>query len=250
MKTNGLKPVIGITLSFDKSGLVRKNVDYNLIRREYGEQLKAAGASPIFLDNTIDPQVAAELCDGIVISGGEDIDPSLYGDTQTTHKVLEPAERTNWERQLIDACDQRNVRILGICYGSQLLNVHYGGSLYQDIEAETGSMLDHGTSAVAATHAVTFKQSFLGFKSGEVVSSASRHHQAVKNLAPGFEVTAIANDGVIEAISGNGHFGVQWHSEADGTADKIYGSFVELVNQRLVENDSYEIEPVFQPDLA
>ncbi len=250
MKTNGLKPVIGITLSHDKSGLVRAGVDYNLIRREYGEQLKAAGASPIFLDSTIDPEIAAELCDGIVISGGEDIDPSFYGQKPVYVQITEPSERTLWERSLIRACDQRDVKILGICYGAQLLNVHYGGTLYQDIAAETSSKLDHGTSGSAATHNVTFREGFLGFKDTDVVASASRHHQSVKDIAPGFSVAAVADDGVVEAISGNGHYGVQWHSESDGTADKIYGSFVDAVKNHINEmSDEYDFQPQLLPNL-
>lgn len=231
MKTN-MKPVIGITMSFDKSGLVRPGVHYNMIRREYSEQIQAAGASPIFLDNTIEPKHAAELCDGIVISGGEDIHPVFYGHEKTHSKIIEPQERTEWERLLIDACDRDNVRILGICYGSQLLNIHYGGTLHQDIATETGSTLDHGTSDVSAIHNVVFEKDFLGFKQGDTVASASRHHQAVKDIAPGFHAVARAEDGIIEAIQGYGHYGIQWHSEDDDTAKHIYGKFIDIVKNR------------------
>lgn len=242
-------------MSFDKSGLVRPNVDYNLIRREYSKQLQTAGASPIFLDNTIDPEVAAELCDGIVISGGEDIEPRFYKQDNRHVKATEPGERTEWERKLIDACDQRGVRILGVCYGSQLLNVHYGGTLYQDIAAETGSMLDHGKSTGAAMHKVTFKNDFLGFSMGQTVRSVSRHHQAVNKLGRGFDVAAVAEDGIVEAISGNGHFGVQWHAESDGTAGKIYGAFVRLVKEPVIDTeyvlaDGPVLEPVIKPILS
>lgn len=226
-----MKPVVGITMSFDKSGLIRPGVNYSMIRREYGEQLRAAGASPIFLDHSISPEHAAELCDGIVISGGEDIHPSFYGQKITSMGLLEPHERTSWECLLIDACDRQGKTILGVCYGSQLLNVHYGGTLYQDIATEAGSDIDHGTGDKPALHHVMFENDFLGFKKGDIVESASRHHQAVKELAPGFSAVARAKDGVIEAITGYGHFGVQWHSESDTTANSIYGSFVEAVMQ-------------------
>jgi putative glutamine amidotransferase len=224
-----MKPVIGITMSFDKNGLIRPGVQYNMIRREYSEQIKAAGGAPIFLDNNIDPRHAAELCDGIVISGGEDIHPAFYGQQRTHSGSIEPVERTEWERLLIDACDHHDVRILGICYGSQLLNVHYGGTLHQDIVKETGSRLNHGSSAKPALHHVVFEQDFLGFKAGDKVASASRHHQAVKDVAPGFSVVARAEDGIIEAITGYGHFGLQWHSESDDTAHHVYGSFVKSI---------------------
>lgn len=214
-------------MGYDKTGVVRPGVNYSLIRREYGEELKAAGAQPIFLDPCIDPAVAVRLCDGIVISGGEDIDPSLYGaDASSKMGITEPIERTAWERELIAECDRKGVPILGVCYGGQLLNIHYGGTLYQDIAADYGSELNHGTSGAATQHDISFEQDFLGFKGGEVVPTAHRHHQAVRDLAPDFQVIARASDGTIEAIAGHGHYGIQWHAESDGTASKIYGAFV------------------------
>lgn len=251
MKTNGLKPIIGITLCVDRSDLIRQGIDYSYIRQEYGEQIKAAGGSPIFLDNTIEPEIAAEICDGIVISGGEDIHPSFYNQPIRHAKNLEPSDRTEWERLLIDACDQRGIRILGVCYGSQLLNVHYGGNLYQDIAKEKDTAHIHGRTEKANVHPLTFTAPFLGFEKDVVVDAACRHHQAVKDLGKGMEVAAIAGDGMIEAIAGNGHFGVQWHAEADGTAPTIYGNFVELVRNTIVETtDDYVVEESFEPGLA
>lgn len=213
-------------MSLDESGFIREGIDYSFIRRDYGQALHEAGAEPLFLDSSIDPHVAASLCDGIVISGGQDINPSLYAQEKRTDGSLEPLERTTWERRLINACDERAVPILGICYGQQLLNVHYGGTLYQDIASEHGSALSHGTSSRASMHNVTFVSDGLGFRSGDTAVSASRHHQAVDQLAPGFDVVARADDGIIEAIKGHGHYGIQWHPESDGTASIIYRAFV------------------------
>jgi putative glutamine amidotransferase len=225
-----MRPIIGITLTLDRAGLVRAGTDYSYIRSEYGEQVRRAGGEPLYLDYNIDPEAAAKLCNGIIISGGEDIDPSLYGQEKTYAKNIEPIARSLWERQLIEACDKYERPILGVCYGLQLLNVHYGGTLYQDIHAEYGSDMDHGRSAAAALHEVTFDESFLGYRKGERVISASRHHQAAHRIAPGFKVAARAADGVIEAIAGRGHYGVQWHAESDDTADKIYHQFMQLCN--------------------
>lgn len=240
-----MQTVIGITMSYDKNDLIRKGVKYSFIRREYGEEIRAAGAQPIFLDPSIDPVAATELCDGIVISGGADIDATLYGQNNLYETETEPRERTDWERRLINACDKQKVPILGICYGQQLLNVHYGGTLYQDIAKETGSDLDHGTSGAAALHKVTFERNFLGFKYEDSVQSASRHHQAVKDIASGFKVAAIAEDGIIEAIEGHGHYGVQWHSESDGTANKIYGEFVRICADRPQPEPTGEFAPAY-----
>lgn len=222
-----MRPIIGITMCFDNEDLINKGVDYSYVRREYGLAVQRAGGEPVFLDPSIDPLVAATLCDGVVISGGQDIDPALYHETPQTDEPQEPRARTDWENKLIDACDEWNRPILGICYGEQLLNVHYGGTLYQDIAHACENPLEHGTSEQAAHHAVTFMQDFADFKTGERVTVAARHHQAVHQLAPGFSVAAQADDGCIEAIAGNGHMGVQWHAESDTTGEIIYAAFIQ-----------------------
>lgn len=221
-----MQPIIGITMCFDSDDLIKPGVEYNYVRREYGLAVQKAGGQPLFLDPTIDPLVAAKLCDGIVISGGEDIDPTLYGQQITGTQQQEPRTRTDWERKLIDACDEWNRPILGICYGEQLLNVHYGGTLYQDIATDLHSQVDHGASISAAFHEIVFEQDFLGYSNGDRTVVAARHHQAIHDVAPGFTVVARSKDGSIEAIAGRGHVGVQWHSESDDTAVKIYGEFV------------------------
>lgn len=221
-----MQPVIGITMCYDNNDLINKGVEYNYVRREYSEAVRAAGGQPLFLDPGIDPLVAAKLCDGVVISGGEDIDPALYGQTQYGSADLEPRIRTDWERELIDACDEWNRPILGICYGEQLLNVHYGGTLYQDVNDDLNSYVDHGTSKQAAMHQVTFEKDFLGFKRNDKVTVAARHHQAVRDVAPDFQIVARSDDGGVEAIMGRGHVGVQWHAESDHTSSSIYGAFV------------------------
>lgn len=228
-----MQPVIGITMCYDNNDLINKGVEYNYVRREYSEAVRAAGGQPLFLDPGIDPLVAAKLCDGIVISGGEDIDPVLYGQIQQGSADLEPRRRTDWERELIDACDEWSRPILGICYGEQLLNVHYGGTLHQDVNEDLESHVDHGTSQQAAMHTVTFAQDFLGFKGGDKVTVAARHHQAVHKVAPGFQVIARADDGGIEAIMGRGHVGVQWHAESDHTAQNVYGAFIAHCAQQM-----------------
>lgn len=225
-----MQPVIGVTMCLDQDSHPTQGVEYNRVRREYGQMLHRVGAQPIFLDATIDPLVAARLCDGVVISGGQDIDPTMYGQEKRSDRAHEPRERTNWERRLIAACDEWEVPILGVCYGQQLLNVHYGGTLYQDIAEDYGSALDHGSSTAPVQHRVTFEDNFLGYSKGQQVAGTGRHHQAVDRLAPGFQVAARAEDGNIEAICGNGHYGIQWHAEVDASGDVIYGEFVRVCN--------------------
>lgn len=218
--------IIGVTMCIDSDDRITEDVVYNYIRREYGEALQRVGAQPIFLDASLDPMVAAQLCDGIVISGGEDMDPALYGQQKRDTLAGEPRARTDWERKLIAACDEWDKPILGVCYGMQLLNVHYGGTLYQDIESDHGSRQPHGSRVSPVRHPISFERNFFGVRSGEKVKVMARHHQAVNRLGDGMFVVARAEDGIIEAIVGNGHFGVQWHPESDESAAWIYKGFV------------------------
>src|SRR5690606_6448604 len=95
--------IAGITMSMGAYDLIRQGIDYNYIRREYGEMVRQAGGQPLFLDPSIDPEVAALLCDGILISGGEDIEPDFYKQQDRSGKRKEPRRRTTWEQLLIDA---------------------------------------------------------------------------------------------------------------------------------------------------
>jgi putative glutamine amidotransferase len=219
-------------MCYDKSGLVQDGVEYSIIRREYGEAVRKAGGEPIFLELSIDPVIAAELCDGIVISGGQDIEPAEYGQRKTHAEVMEPLQRTRWERHLIQRCDERGIPVFGVCYGLQLLNVHYGGTLHQDLHKDGVTTTSHGSSYGPVTHDATFTADFLGFQAGETAQVVSRHHQAVDLLAPGFVAVAESPDGVVEAIAGNGHFGVQWHAESDGTSATLYSAFVDHCDKR------------------
>ncbi len=220
------RPVIGIVPSFD-DGVTRFGdaAPRIFLRRDYLETLSNVGALPVVLNSEMLIDEIVELCDGIVISGGNDIDPASYGEERLPEvQQLEPAERFAWEEQLISACDEKNLPILGICYGMQRLNVHYGGSLLQDIPREYPEAIGH----IGTTHEVVFIDNFLGISAGSSREVASRHHQAIGRLAEGFEVVATAPDGIIEAFRGrNNHYGMQWHPESDTTGVQVYRAFVE-----------------------
>lgn len=217
------QPIIGIVPSFDEGNNIPAGGDVKRIylRHEYTKHVALAGAVPIVLNPDMSREAITDLCDGIIISGGEDIEPSFYGQTaQPSTRFNEPKARFVWEMELIEACDSANMPILGICYGMQRLNVHYGGSLIQDIPSSLPDNVGHDN----VEHSVTFSESFLGMTGERVV--ASRHHQAVDMLAPEFRVVAVASDGIIEAIAGSRHFGMQWHPESDTTGHGVYETFV------------------------
>ena len=227
-----MQPIIGITTAIDPTGEMYHGFEISYITREYAKKVRKLGGQPIQLDSNIDPMVAAKLCDGIVISGGHDIDSRLYGQEPRNEAKKAVRERTDWEQLLIDACDSFEKPILGICYGMQLLNVHYGGSLFQDIKEDYHSDLFHGSIKEPVVHAVTFDADFLGYHNGDSPSGTHIHHQAVDRLAPGFKVVARAEDGGVEAMIGRGHYGIQWHAELDDTAPEIYGEFIKKCQAR------------------
>jgi putative glutamine amidotransferase len=109
----------------------------------------------------------------------------------------------------------------------QLMNVHFGGSLHQDIYAFNSAAIDHGDSSKAALHEIHIVEDSLLFSAlGEKVVVASRHHQAVNRLAPNFKVVARSQDDIIEAIESQNFLGVEWHPEADSTGTAIYSMLV------------------------
>ena len=228
------QPVLGIVPTFDDGVGVyswRDGAKRVFLRRDYLATLARIGAIPVILNPDMDITQVVELCDGIIIAGGGDIDPDRYGEQPIAPGMtLEPAERYEWEEKLIEACDDVGIPILGICYGFQRLNVHYGGSLIQDIPTLVGSSIEHWN----ADHEVVFTQNFLAIPSGSTRTIASRHHQAIGRLAGGVEVTAWAADGVVEsAIIRGRHYGMQWHPESDTTGVHVYHAFAEVCLQRV-----------------
>lgn len=220
------QPVIGIVPALNKNSMHPSGAEIVYARRTYTDVLKNVGVIPIILNIDMPVGAALSLCDGIVITGGEDIDPALYGQEVRVAQgfTLEPRERTEWELELLRGCEQLGVPVLGICYGMQLLNVYRGGTLTQDIPSERPWADNHWLTH----HDVTFSHDYLGIKAGEVRDVESRHHQAIDQLADGFEVCATAPDGMIEAIRHKHQFGMQWHPESDLTGVHVYRAFVEL----------------------
>lgn len=216
------KPVIGVTPAFDEGIKLPASRASLYLRRDYTLAIAASGAIPIILAPDMSAEEAFELCDGLVISGGEDIPAEVYGGNEL-HTATEPQERVAWERSLIDMFSVSDKPILGVCYGMQLLAVHYGGELYQDIAQEVGGAVRH----VGVQHEIDLCADFLGLTRGHRATVASRHHQAVAILPEQFKPCAKASDGVIEAMSYGNIYGVQWHPESDDTGSLIYKAFAE-----------------------
>lgn len=230
-------PIIGIVPCFDEGVLISgcEPAKQVYIRRDYLDTLANVGAVPVIITPEMPLDRLVSICDGIVIAGGHDIDPQNYGEdslpdikySESQERYIEPSDRYTWEKDLIDVCDEKGLPILGICYGMQRLNLHYGGTLVQDIVREFGTQTVH----TSGYHAVTFSDNFLGIKKGSMRNVPSRHHQAVGRLAEGAKICARTDDGIVEAIIHGNHFGMQWHPESDITGVHVYRAFVEQCMQ-------------------
>jgi len=193
---------------------------------DYEESVRRAGGEPRILDYAQDPiDQVVTWCDGILLPGGIDIHPARYG-VSPHPSVTEVSEaRDEYEVALIRAALAADVPLLAICRGMQMLNVAMGGTLVQDIPSQIPSDVTHAVSnpknAIAHEVWVTpgsriwalMRESL---EEGDALKVNSRHHQGVERVAAGFEVTATAPDGIIEAIErAPARFcvGVQWHPE-------------------------------------
>jgi len=193
----------------------------------YFRALLAAGAeeSELELVSAADAHtVRARDYDGILFTGGEDVDPSFYGEAKQHENVHDYRPRDEFEFALLDRALAFRTPILGICRGVQMINVGFGGSLYQDMKEDVQPQFEHrqtelGKSRQEPTHSVlvTDENSILG----GIVQGACRvnslHHQAVKRLGRGLKVTARSEDGFVEAVESADEYpflmAVQWHPE-------------------------------------
>ena len=191
---------------------------------DYLESVRRAGATPLELTLADDPAAIAARADGLMLTGGGDVDPALYGATpHATFGAAEPG-RDAFEIALVRAVLDAGKPVFAICRGMQVLNVALGGDLVQDIPTEVNGAAHHDVREprYALAHEVWTTQgsrfsTLMREKlvDGESCQVNSRHHQAVKHLGAGLEVVATAPDGVIEAVERPGAFclGVQWHPE-------------------------------------
>ncbi len=229
-------PVVGVSAKASGGGGATNMTYINAVRR--------AGGVPLIIPMTSDSmQIAAVLnvVDAVIAVGGEDFDPQLFGE-QPVRALGEVApERDLYDLMLIRMSVRSGKPFIGICRGEQGLNVAMGGTLYQDIPSQKrDSFVKHNQNAPGTygTHRITIDPEsilckMLGGKTSINVNSF--HHQAVKDIAPGFKVVATSDDGVVEAIEMIGNnkvLGVQFHPEIFAAAgnDEFLGIFRYLIN--------------------
>ncbi len=210
----------------------------------YVRALLAAGGVPLVLSPLVGASLAGAAldgCDGLLLTGGEDIDPSWYGADPSPLLSPPSQERDLFELALFAVARQRGLPILGICRGIQLINVALGGTLFQDLPSERPGRVDHSPSGSrnARSHRVRIEPGSRAARAldATTIMVNSLHHQAIKDLAPGLVATGWTDDGLIEAAEnstdGSWILAVQWHPEemhADRRAPE-HGLFSALVNE-------------------
>lgn len=185
---------------------------------EYTDAVYAAGAAPFVLPATTDPAGIAALLDRVemlIFCGGDDVEPVRYGETNHEKLGTINPRRDVWEFALVDEAVRRRMPLFGICRGCQVINVRFGGTLWQDLPSEKPDAIAHG---LKGEHEISIEPgSYLHAMLGaDSVSVNSRHHQAVKVLAKGFKASAWTSDGIVEAFEATDYpaLCVQFHPES------------------------------------
>ena len=197
-----IRPIIGITTDIDG--------EYLRLKDNYCHAVEEARGIPLLLSPVADTEPYAALIHGLLIPGGADIDPAYYHEEMTTLVSPVPRKRTDFEMSLVRNILRLNKPILGICYGMQLLNVFFGGSLFQDIAVQVPIAINHKNDY----HKIVITEN--RFLTQGTFSVDSSHHQSIRTMGKGLSAIAHSEDHLVEAFCNEQyHFlvGVQWHPE-------------------------------------
>lgn len=230
------KPVIGLTGSYKPD----PETPQHFLNQSYFDAIRHFGGIPLLIPVLAEDTELAFLlkqCDGILLTGGNDLDPALFGESVLNDTVVIAAERDEAEFRVLDLAVQRNLPIFGICRGIQVMNVYFGGTLYQDIPSQIPSDISHRmekpfhrTCHSCMVEKDTPLHNLAGVSRFGV---NSHHHQAVMDLAHGFIAMGHSEDGIIEAICDPAKafcWGVQWHPERiwdiENVSAKLFEAFI------------------------
>ncbi len=214
-----MKPVIGITSDYESD---RNSFS---VDKHYIQAVGQTGGTPVILpfinerEKTSAIESTVSHIDALIISGGDfDIDPVYYNEARHRKIGRLIPERTAYEFALFKAALDKNLPILGICNGLQLINIAFGGSLYQDLPEQLKTPLIHEKRGSKPRHNIFIDPQSILYTTLQTteIEVTSTHHQAIKFLAPKLKATAWAQDGVIEAVESTANrfvIGVQWHPE-------------------------------------
>ncbi|MBQ1404848.1 MAG: gamma-glutamyl-gamma-aminobutyrate hydrolase family protein [Oscillospiraceae bacterium] len=219
-----MRPVIGISAHPTLHDYRGNKSTIQSCGENYLFSLEAVGAVPLILPIYDDPEALDRyvgLCDGYLIPGGIDVNPISYG--ETPHPLLETTrlDFDEYQLHLIERMRVSKKPVLAICRGIQIVNVAYGGTLYQDVSLHGEGTMRHSQVDITPggiSHRVSIEDgSILHRLYGSELWTNSYHHQSIKDLGAGLRITARADDGIIEAVEATDHpylHAVQWHPES------------------------------------
>lgn len=223
-------PVIGIACAMLRAQWGPWDQAAAVVAADYVRQVQAAGAVALVVPpQPCEPGAVLDVLDGVMLTGGNDLQSSLYGAEPHAEAEAPDPGRDAWEFALVRAAIARDMPFLGICRGMQVMNVAYGGGLTQHLPESLGTTEHRRRTGTfdGNDHLVDLAEGSLAARAaGEVVHSVpSHHHQAVDRVGEGLALTGTSSaDGVPEAIEVPGRrfaLGVQWHPEADPTSAVI-----------------------------
>jgi putative glutamine amidotransferase len=243
-----MKPIIGVTPDFnagDRKEWGGKEPTY-FLRARYVRAIEDLGGVPLILPLTTDRAVRRTLLNGLqgllLTGSGPDLPPHLYGERRRYDFGVVSRQRYAFELDIARMAADQKLPVFGICGGMQAINVAFGGTLVQDISSQISAPLPHRSSlpATRVCHAVhvSAKSLLRRITRKETIRVNSSHHQSVKQVAPRLIASAVAADGVIEAIESPTHpffLGVQWHPEflyeRHETHRRLFQSFLKAARQ-------------------
>jgi putative glutamine amidotransferase len=220
-----MKPIIGITLDFQTKAELEggySNYPWYALRTHYARAVEDAGGTPIHIPYAKDNiSNYVDLCDGFIFPGGDyDINPAFYGEKIEPETLLSTDDRVLFEAKLLRSAMEKEIPILGICAGHQLLNIVCGGTLYQHIPNDIPAAIihKHDRDYAEPCHDILVDRESLLYKIVETDSYKvnSHHHQAIRGFGANLRISATAKDGVVEAIEHSELpfcLGIEWHPE-------------------------------------
>ena len=229
------KPVIGLTTYLEQAKQGVWDVRAAFLPQQYFDSVTASGGVAVLLPPQPDPEGAAvavlDGLDGLILTGGLDVEPALYGAER--HPLTDPArpDRDAWELALYRGAEERRMPVLAICRGLQLVNVAHGGSLHQHLPDALGTERYRIGGGVFATNEVTVDE---GSRLAELIGPGaldvhSYHHQGIDRLGDGLVATARTDDGLVQAFESDGGgylVGVQWHPEENREDRRLFAGLV------------------------
>jgi putative glutamine amidotransferase len=230
-----MRPLIGITTYREQARWGFWDVPAVLLPASYADAVAEAGGEPVLLPTGAVSAEAIGRLDGLVLAGGADIDPARYGEDAGPHTLSTRPERDASEIALLQAALARDLPLLAVCRGMQLLNVLLGGTLLQHLPDVPGTEPHQlGLGLFAERTVRTAEGSAVGRILGPVTTVDCHHHQALDRIAAGVSVSAWADDGLVEAVELPDRrfcLGVQWHPEA-GDDRRLFAALVAAAGAR------------------